>query len=116
MLINLTNHPSEGWVGAQMAEALAAYGSITDMPFPQIPPHFSSAEVGALAWDYFEKVAEHHPEAVHLMGEATFTFALVSLLKANGIPCIASTTERIVTLEENGEKRTQFKFVRFREY
>ena len=49
------------------------------------------------------------------MGELTFTFALVSKLKALGIPAIASTTERN-SVEETGVKSSVFEFVKFRSY
>ena len=45
----------------------------------------------------------------------TFTFDLVSMLKAEGITCIASTTERIADVNDN-TKISEFHFVRFREY
>jgi len=53
--------------------------------------------------------------AVHIQGEFTFVFALVSLLLNHNIKCIASTTSRNV-IEENGKKITEFQFVKFREY
>jgi hypothetical protein len=43
------------------------------------------------------------PAAVHLMGEMTFTFALVRKLQAAGIRCVASTTARDVVEEGGGE-------------
>jgi hypothetical protein len=49
------------------------------------------------------------------MGEMTFTFTLVKKLKQAGIPCLASTMERLVK-EEDGKKIVEFKFVQFREY
>ena len=52
---------------------------------------------------------------VHLMGEMNFTFALITKLKARGIKCVASTTQR-ETVEEGGVKVSKFNFVRFREY
>ena len=50
------------------------------------------------------------------MGEMTLTFRIVELLKAQGIRCVASTTERIVTDLTDNRKETQFSFVQFREY
>ena len=50
------------------------------------------------------------------MGEMTLTFRIVELLKAQGIRCVASTTERIVTDLPDNRKETQFTFVQFREY
>lgn len=63
----------------------------------------------------FNPFKKSPPAAIHITGEMTFTFNLVHLLKEAGIPCIASTTERIVT-EENGKKIVQFQFIQSREY
>lgn len=49
------------------------------------------------------------------MGEMTFTYALVNLLKDAGIKCIASTTKRNVE-EIDGKQVSTFQFVQFREY
>lgn len=114
-LINLSNHPAANWPENQRQAAIKRYGKIEDLSFPNIPPGQSEEEVAEMAGQYYLQVRTRNPAAVHLMGEMTFTFALVNLLKSAGIPCIASTTERIVT-EENGKKIVQFQFIQFREY
>ena len=53
---------------------------------------------------------------VHVMGEMTFTYNMVNALKNVGITCLASTTERLVTMTSDGKKVSDFKFVQFREY
>ena len=115
MLLNLSNHPSSAWSEAQMQAAVAQYGSVQDLPFPNIPPDAAAEEVRQLAEAYEAKVRQADPAAVHLMGEMTFTFALVQRLQAIGIPCIASTTERIAE-ERDGQKIVTFRFVQFRSY
>lgn len=115
MLLNLSNHPSASWSEAQLQAATALYGSVEDLPFPAIPPDADTAEVQLLARHYFEQATARCPAAVHLMGEMTFTFALVQLLREAGIPCIASTTERIAE-ERGGQKIVTFRFVQFRSY
>lgn len=115
MLINLTNHPSENWSEEQLAEA-HRYGSIVDVPFPNIEPTFSSSVVNRLAENVVNYVmALGRNITVHVMGEMTFTYAVVSRLKELGIRCVASTTERTVK-EEGGKKISEFKFVQFRDY
>lgn len=115
MLLNLTNHPSHQWPENQTALALEFYQSIIDLPFPQIDPSLTSSQLDELVDVYFQKVIAFHPHAVHIMGEMTFTFRLVQRLKVIGIPCIASTTERIT--EQVGEVKTsRFQFVQFRAY
>jgi len=115
MLLNLSNHPSTLWPDNQLKKALQIYNSVKDLPFPQVSPEFNSDELKELVQDYEFKISKANPTAVHIMGELTFTHRLVNKLKAIGIPCIASTTERKVTIENN-IKTSQFQFVQFREY
>lgn len=115
MLLNLSNHPSADWSEAQCQAATAQYGSVLDLPFPNIPPDATADEVRLLAAQYEVKIRQLNPAAVHLMGEMTFTYALVQRLQAIGIPCIASTTERIAE-EREGQKIVRFQFVQFRPY
>ncbi len=115
MLLNLSNHPSTRWTGKQKKTAIVHYKTVKDMSFPQIAPIASKKEVKKLAKVYFEKIQKSTPFAVHLMGEMTFTYALVKKLKKANIPCIASTTNRIVE-EKDGKKIVQFEFVQFRAY
>ncbi len=117
MLINLSNHPSTAWPESQKAAAQEQFGEIEDWAFPNISPHATAEEVAQLAEDYFRRIAQAtpRPRAVHLMGEMTFTFALVRRLLAAGVRCIASTTERDV-VEQEGVKTSRFRFVQFRDY
>ena len=123
MLINLSNHPNEKWDIKQKEKAIKTYGLIQDMPFPAINPSWESEEVSLLAHQYFDKINlmfdqcanEPKPNAVHIQGEFTFVFKLVTLLKSSGINCIASTSKRIVNETSKG-KIVQFDFVQFREY
>lgn len=115
MLLNLTNHPSSRWAPEQTNLALDTYDQITDLPFPSIPPDYSSNELDALVEQFAVEVLVRSPAAVHIMGEMTFTYRLVYRLKAHGIPCIASTTSR-TTEEKDGVKLSKFVFVQFRAY
>lgn len=115
MFINLSNHPSEGWSEEQLAAA-QQYGEIVDIHFPNIEPAFTSSMVSSLADITVDTIIALGKDiVVHIMGEMTFTYAVVSRLKALGIKCLASTTERIVT-EQDGKKISEFRFVQFREY
>ena len=115
MLLNLTNHSSNLWPENQRKKAIELFKSIIDLPFPQISPSLDSAGLDLLAEDYEHQVRKLDPIAVHIMGEMTFTFRLVTLLKSQGISCVASTTQRIAS-EENGIKISKFEFVQFRSY
>jgi hypothetical protein len=115
MLLNLSNHPSSRWSPAQSQAAEETYGQVQDLPFPNIAPEASQSELKVLAEEYLEKIQAFSPTAVHIMGEMTFTYLLVDRLKAAGIPCVASTTHRIVE-EQDGKKIVQFQFIQFRPY
>jgi hypothetical protein len=116
MLINLSNHPTTKWSTAQQSTAEYYYHhTIEDIPFPDINPEWNKDEIGRLATEYRDTILLKNPAAVHIMGEMTFTYALVTLLKDAGIKCIASTTDRIVE-EVDGKKVATFRFVQFREY
>lgn len=124
MLINLSNHPSSQWTDQQMQTAQQAYGDVTDLAFPQIPPSWGRGEVVDLAQTYAKELqalvngqpSETKASAVHLMGEMSFTFALVAMLQKIGITPILSTTARNTIDHEDGSKTFYFDFVRFREY
>lgn len=117
MLLNLSNHPSPAWDEAQLEAARELYERVVDMDFPSIAPEAGHDEVACLADEYAGRIAtlSTPPSVVHVMGEMTFTYAVVSRLKALGIVCVASTTERIV-VEADGKRTYTFRFARFREY
>jgi hypothetical protein len=115
MLLNLSNHPFDKWSDSQKNAALALFDRVEDLPFPHIDPHWTPSEVETLVDSYVEKIVTLKPSAVHLMGELTFCFLLAQKLKNAGIPCLASTTERIVQ-EQGDQKISTFRFVQFRPY
>ena len=119
MFINLSNHPSDCWGKAQLETARKNYGEIIDMAFPQITPNASNDELEILAQEYVQRImslAKSQNVTVHIMGEMTFTFMVVTRLKEMGIRCVASTTERKTTYKADGTKLSEFSFVKFREY
>lgn len=121
MLINLSNHPKDKWTAKQIKTAFKKYNSIVDIPFPLISPKANTKQVIAKAKKYYEiivkllKSSKDKNNAVHLMGEFTFVFHLVTMLKKKNIITIVSTTNRIVE-EKDGKKIVTFDFIRFREY
>jgi hypothetical protein len=128
MLINLSNHPSANWSVEQTAAAIKQFGELTigvsqiqDLPFPAVDPEGDEAYIQSLCNEYLLKIEEIAGQArndnnvVHIMGELTFTFAMVNALQEKGFTCVASTTERIAK-EENGVKTSEFRFVKFRPY
>lgn len=118
MFVNFSNHPSLYWDNSQRAASLD-YGELIDIPFPQISPNANVGELEKLAQDYVQRIvslAELKDIIVHVMGEMTFTFMVVTRLKEMGIKCVASTTERKTTYNDDGTKVSEFQFVKFREY
>lgn len=114
--INLSNHPSEGWSKEQLAAA-QKYGEVVDIHFPNIEPTFSTSMVNSLAEITVDTITALGKDiVVHIMGEMTFTYAVISRLKSMGITCLASTTERNTIIAPDGKKISEFKFVQFREY
>ena len=127
MFINLSNHPSSGWLSEQTAAA-QRYGKIVDLPFPPIDPRMSGEELEEEVERYYALVMElikaggdgSTSTRVMLQGEMTFTFRLVTRLKKAGIPCVAACSERMTedVAAEDGkiQKKVTFVFAGFREY
>ena len=121
MLLNLSNHPVKNWSENQKKEAEKLYGEIKDLPFPKINPKADEKEILKKAKLYKDEIltviksSNNKNNAVHIMGEMTFTFALVKKLLENNIVCVASTTERNA-IETDGKKISEFKFIKFRKY
>jgi chitinase len=122
MLINFSNHPSAFWSAEQTEAAEKQFGKIVDLPFPAVNPAGDEDYIQALAEEFLQKVRgiaglarNDGSVVIHIMGEQTFTTAMVRLLQTYGFTCVASTTERVAK-EENGVKTSEFRFVMFREY
>ncbi len=118
VFFNISNHPISEWKEDQF-EAAKQYGEIKEMPFPTIDPSCDQNHIDSLVNEYVNQLAELSLKddlTVHVMGEMTFTYNLVARLKAMGIRCVASTTERHTHLDADGNKVSEFKFVQFREY
>lgn len=120
IFINLSNHPSINWDEYQL-ECASEYGEIVDFAFPAVDPNATSYEIEELAENLIQeldKLAELRDScirAIHIMGEHTLSYTLVSKFQKRNIICLASTTERKVT--QNGdEKVSVFKFRSFRPY
>lgn len=121
MLINLSNHPCSSWSEKQLKAAKKKFGKVVDIPFPQISPFATSKQILRKAEKYLKEIlhlikkSDERLNAVHLMGEFTFVYHLVNLLKKKKIKVIVSTTDRIVE-EKDGKKIVTFSFVKFRDY
>lgn len=116
MLINLSNHPSGKWTHTQLQTAKQQFGRVEDISFPNVNPTDSLQQIALIADQYLKKILKSEPDAVHIMGEFTFTYILVNKLREHHIPCLASTTERKVEELDDGSRRQTFQFVQFRPY
>ena len=119
VFINFSNHPSKYWEDAQIKAAKELGATIEDIDFPQINPDMDNEHLDELAQQYLERFIERSEDAditVHVMGEMVFTYKIVTKLMALGILCVASTTERKVSYQDDGTKTTSFSFVKFRDY
>ena len=108
--------------GSAKTQGLLAYLALTAGQ-----PH-ARAVLATLLWPEEPEAAASHNlrQAIYhlrrLLGETEAEPAshrphlLVNRLQAIGIPCVASTTERVVTEESDGRKVSQFRFVQFRSY
>ncbi len=112
--VNFSNHPSEKW-GDEQRRAAEKYGRIIDIPFPAVEPETDEAEISALAGEFVSRIIKVSPGAVMVQGEFTLAFAVVEMLRARGIKCLAACSKRLVK-ECGDEKTVRFEFVRYREY
>ena len=118
LFINLSNHPSAGWTAEQLSAA-QEYGEVVDMPFPQVAPDATEDDITKLADEQADKIRQLAADAetiVHVMGEMSLTYRLVSRLTALGIRCVCSTSYRIVKEEGDGKRLVEFHFNKFRSY
>ncbi len=119
MLINCTNHPYEIWT-KKLKEAAVCYGEVVDLPFPQIDPCMTTANLRELTRETAEQIMAMHPEAVLLAGEYTFAFMLADRLLQDGVKVLCFRNRRQVTESRKpdgtNEKKSVFIFEAFGEY
>lgn len=119
MFINCSNHRFENW-SIEQKNAAEKWGEIVDYPFPAVDAEADETQVLLLAEETMREIMKMKPDAVMCQGEFTLTYALVQLLKKQGIVVLAACSERR-TVEEKLpggeiEKVSRFIFTRFREY
>lgn len=121
MLINLSNHPYNTWGEKQKLATETQFGKVVDLYFPDVDPMADIAAVTSLANNYFLQCkllladSDGCTNAIHITGEACFTFKFVNMAKANGITCVCSTTPRVV-IYKDCVKTSVFQFVQLRCY
>lgn len=123
MLLNLSHHPLSKWSTEQRQAAEKEFGALLDLQFPLLDPAASLEAVREIAQHHvvqcieeIKKRGAHERHAVHVMGEYTFTCLFVKEMERRELLCVASTTERLTTVNPDGSKTTVFRFVQFRPY
>ncbi len=121
MFVNFSNHPSDRW-DSKERRAASAYGEITDINFPVVPPEADEQLIEQLALDCVKEIEPvlTGNDAVMVQGEFTLTYAVVNLLKKKGVKTLSACSERNTTetidAYGNSIRNSVFTFVRFREY
>ena len=118
VFVNISNHPSASWQEEQLRQA-KTLGDVVDYPFPNVEPDWTEEQIAEKAEKIFCDITSQYNDkdiSVHVMGEYTLCFALVSRFTRRGIKCYSSTTERIMTENADGTRTYDFKFGHFREY
>ena len=140
LLINISNHPSSSW-----SEGQKRGWDIIDVPFLVVPWDASEEDVRNLAQGIFSSLVQllyqrekrrgyccRQPEknriiikrlcasaTIHVAGEWSLFFALVSLLRSYGatIVCACSERKTVETIRTDGatQKQTIFEFKKWRE-
>ena len=115
MFINFSNHPSVRWSAEQTAAAIE-FGDIVDVPFPDVPAGADTAAVSALA----ARILDLRADVVLVQGEMSLSFAVAGRLQRNGVAVLCACSERVcetsVLDDGSTERRSVFRFVRFRRY
>ena len=117
MFLNISNHSIKGWSHDQKKAALelAPEAELVDVPFPNVIPRWPLDEVISRARELTRALDLEKTQAAMVAGESIMCVLLVRELQALGVVCYSATTERVVE-ESEGEKRSRFTFVRFREW
>ncbi len=119
--LNVSNHPSATWPETQKGAAEKfEFGPPVDVPFPDVDPSWSTAEIERQADELVKKILEKNPAYAMVMGEFTLTAALVARLQKAGVRCVATVSKRVA--EERRlpdgtvERKATFEFAGFRDY
>ena len=112
--VNFSNNPSDTWDQTQRAEA-EKKGPIVDIAFPVVPGNANERTIKNMAKDCVAEILAQNPAAVMCQGEFTLSFAVIELLRKEGIPVLAACSERNAIMQD-GKRITQFEFKRFRKY
>lgn len=121
LFLNYSNHPMEKWSKEQL-DACSSFDMNLERKFPVVEDAGDEYYIQELVEEELVQIKELFGKinpsdvTIHIMGEMTFTYAMVNALKAEGYKCVASTTKRNTIELEDGTKQSTFTFNKFREY
>ena len=132
VFLNISNHLATKWDKKQVDAAYNLFPKIftdvqiIDIPFPNIDPYWTTVNLKDQAEQFYIACTSTNniwnltkPDLTifHVMGEMGFTYNLIECIKAYQTKEIYhSTTERIVSVDSQGNKVVTFNFVQFRRY
>ena len=100
--------------------AAMKFVDIADVPFPDVPAGADTAAVSALADEYCARILDLRADVVLAQGEMSLSFAVAGRLQRNGVAVLCACSERVcetsVLDDGSTERRSVFRFVRFRRY
>lgn len=104
-----------------MKVAIAQFGEVADLQFPNIPPEINAEGVHDIAIHHLMQMLETHKNAIAknefavlLNGEQSFIILFYLHAQQHNIPCYVATSERNSVILSDGSKKIQFDFVQFR--
>ena len=120
LFLNLSNHRLKNWTPEQKQAALDLGCTLLhELPFPSVDPTLNETlrYVDPLLTQLDLLLNQHQAQCTAAMvsGEYSLTIHLVRALQHRKIPCYMATNHRIVQ-EINGQKISQFRFIRFRSW
>lgn len=119
IFVNWSNHPYETWDVSQLTAA-KEHGRLVFIPFPDVPPESSTAEVASLAMSLVDDFVKKYPNAEQVVtmiqGEMTLLYHLLKLFESKGYRVVAATSKRNTQILPDGKELKTFKFVGFRDY
>ena len=117
--VNWSNHPFEKWDKAQL-EAARALGDLVYIPFPDVAPTGSTAEIIERAKACVQELLGRYPDpdsvVIMVQGEMTLLYHILKLLERAGYRVVAATSDRDVQVLPDGKELKTFKFRAFRDY
>ncbi len=121
VFINCSNHPSSEWSDEQKnAAGRDGKVEIVDILFPEVDPHWGQKKIKSKAEEVCKKIYGYNIDRVMCQGEFTLSYQIIRELKGNGINVVAACSRRETKecRKEDGttEKKTVFRFEKFRKY